>query len=143
MLVKENGVANAIQAIYRDLEYAKTLVRQRSNASAAPGADPGDADELNHALDDLAAIEETWTFIGDESTELDFARRVRNRDKDHLDRISEVASRSPRRESDASHEAEPPFQEDSDDEPLPPPPHDDGEKKKLELRPKNKAGGAE
>ncbi|KAK2763705.1 Sterol 3-beta-glucosyltransferase [Arachnomyces sp. PD_36] len=113
----ENGVATAIQAIYRDLEYAKTLVKQRSNASTPGGVDSGtdaDRDDFPHATDDLTAIEETWTFIGDEATELDLARRVRNRD--NLARISEaeVTSDSPLRHSEISHDADPAF--DSGDE---------------------------
>jgi sterol 3beta-glucosyltransferase len=47
---QENGVNNAIQAIYRDLEYARTLIKKRDGAS----------DDLS---DDF---EESWTFIGDE-----------------------------------------------------------------------------
>lgn len=33
---QEDGVGTAIQAVYRDLEYAKTLARQRSIASSTP-----------------------------------------------------------------------------------------------------------
>ncbi|KAL8834178.1 MAG: hypothetical protein Q9170_003879 [Blastenia crenularia] len=59
---KENGVATAIQAIYRDLEYAKTLIKHRAlinNDHDISG--PGD--------------EESWTFIGDE-TDPELARRI-------------------------------------------------------------------
>ncbi|KAL8944808.1 MAG: hypothetical protein Q9216_000230 [Gyalolechia sp. 2 TL-2023] len=58
----ENGVATAIQAIYRDLEYAKTLIKHRaliSNDNDVSG--PGD--------------EESWTFIGDEA-DPELARRI-------------------------------------------------------------------
>lgn len=48
---QENGVGTAIQCIYRDMEYAKTLVKRRKQSYDA-------------AADDS---EETWTFIGDES----------------------------------------------------------------------------
>ncbi|KAF2101613.1 UDP-Glycosyltransferase/glycogen phosphorylase [Rhizodiscina lignyota] len=48
---KEDGVGNAIQSIYRDMEYAKTLVKRRKQSY------DGIADDS----------EETWTFIGDES----------------------------------------------------------------------------
>ncbi|KAL9615535.1 MAG: hypothetical protein Q9167_000048 [Letrouitia subvulpina] len=52
---KENGVATAIQAIYRDLEYAKTLIKHRALAAASNENDvAGGGDE------------ESWTFIGDE-----------------------------------------------------------------------------
>ncbi|KAI9831182.1 MAG: Sterol 3-beta-glucosyltransferase [Phylliscum demangeonii] len=48
---KEDGVGNAIQAIYRDLDYAKSLVKKpRSHHDEGP--------------DDL---EDSWTFIGEES----------------------------------------------------------------------------
>ena len=46
---KEDGVAMAIQAIYRDLEYAKTLIKHRKNLAK-------DVDG-----------EESWTFISDDS----------------------------------------------------------------------------
>lgn len=49
----------AIQAIYRDLEYAKTLIKNRvSNTDNDPIGD-----------------EESWTFIGDES-DPELARRI-------------------------------------------------------------------
>jgi sterol 3beta-glucosyltransferase len=48
---KEDGVATAIQAIYRDFEYAKSLIKKRSKT----------ADD-NEVGDDF---EETWTFVGD------------------------------------------------------------------------------
>ena len=62
---QEHGVEVAIQAIYRDLEYAKTLVKARiahassgNNSSTALGAGGGD---------DGPDTEESWTFIGDDS----------------------------------------------------------------------------
>lgn len=56
---QENGVATAIQAIYRDLEYAKTLIKNRaSNTDNDPVGD-----------------EESWTFIGDEN-DPELARRI-------------------------------------------------------------------
>lgn len=50
---QENGVATAIQAIYRDLEYAKTLIKHRHTSNDESFGDMAD--------------EESWTFIGDES----------------------------------------------------------------------------
>ncbi|KAL8771767.1 MAG: hypothetical protein Q9209_002958 [Squamulea sp. 1 TL-2023] len=47
---QEDGVNNAIQAVYRDLEYAKTLIKHRA---LVHDNDPGE--------------EESWTFIGDEA----------------------------------------------------------------------------
>ncbi|KAI9843091.1 MAG: Sterol 3-beta-glucosyltransferase [Sclerophora amabilis] len=55
----ENGVDNAIQAIYRDLEYAKTLIKKRGVAT-------------DEAQDDS---EESWTFIGDDS-DPELVRRI-------------------------------------------------------------------
>ncbi|KAI9793133.1 MAG: Sterol 3-beta-glucosyltransferase [Candelina submexicana] len=57
---KEDGVGNAIQAIYRDMEYAKTLIKKS-------GA------QIDDAHDDS---EESWTFIGDDS-DPELARRIR------------------------------------------------------------------
>ncbi|KAI9809619.1 MAG: hypothetical protein M1825_000051 [Sarcosagium campestre] len=54
--IKEDGVGNAIQAIYRDLEYAKTLVKKRNST----------------AMDDgQGGSEESWTFIGDDVSTVD------------------------------------------------------------------------
>lgn len=49
---QENGVETAIQAIYRDMEYARTLIK---TAGRTAGQGQGDDSE------------ESWTFIGDES----------------------------------------------------------------------------
>ncbi|KAL8673559.1 MAG: hypothetical protein Q9168_002048, partial [Polycauliona sp. 1 TL-2023] len=57
---KETGVNNAIQAIYRDLEYAKTLIKHRA---------------LVNDNDAAAGEEESWTFIGDEA-DPELARRI-------------------------------------------------------------------
>jgi hypothetical protein len=58
--LQENGVEVAIQAIYRDLEYAKTLIKARAAGSKGLTATALDDDEFTN-------IEENWTFIGDES----------------------------------------------------------------------------
>lgn len=51
MRMQEDGVAAAIQTIYRDLEYARTLSKRRNKQS-----------------DGAAEVEEeTWAFVGDES----------------------------------------------------------------------------
>lgn len=52
-------MANAIQALYRDLEYAKDLIKHRASNSD------------NDAVGD----EESWTFIGDES-DPELVRRI-------------------------------------------------------------------
>lgn len=67
----------AIQAIYRDLEYAKDLVRQRSIVSSTPFSPTPAAKTIaeQEADDDVADIEE-WTFVG-EDTDVDIAKRMR------------------------------------------------------------------
>lgn len=64
---------NAIQAIYRDLEYAKTLIKARTAGSKDASSDALPNDDL--AVD----IEESWTFIGDES-DPELQRRIRDWD---------------------------------------------------------------
>ncbi|PYI32230.1 sterol 3-beta-glucosyltransferase [Aspergillus indologenus CBS 114.80] len=73
----EDGVDTAIQAIYRDLEYAKDLVRQRSIVSSTPFSPTPAAKTIaeQEADDDVADIEE-WTFVG-EDTDVDIAKRMR------------------------------------------------------------------
>ncbi|PYH40546.1 UDP-glucose:sterol glycosyltransferase [Aspergillus saccharolyticus JOP 1030-1] len=73
----EDGVDTAIQAIYRDLEYAKTLARQRSIVSSTPFSPTPAAKTIaeQEADDDVADIEE-WTFV-DDDTDADMAKRVR------------------------------------------------------------------
>jgi hypothetical protein len=58
--LQENGVEVAIQAIYRDLEYAKTLIKARAAGSKGSTSTALDDDEFLN-------IEENWTFIGDDS----------------------------------------------------------------------------
>ncbi|KAI9788192.1 MAG: Sterol 3-beta-glucosyltransferase [Peltula sp. TS41687] len=68
---KEDGVANAIQSIYRDLEYAKTLIKKRGSS------------ELDEALEDDNNVndhdhdnEESWTFVGDDSADPEAVRQM-------------------------------------------------------------------
>ncbi|KAM0551341.1 hypothetical protein ACHAPJ_008447 [Fusarium lateritium] len=49
----ESGVDNAIQCIYRDLEYAKSLIKRKAGKNAQPDAGEDDDD-----------TEESWTFVG-------------------------------------------------------------------------------
>lgn len=53
---REDGVATAINAIYRDLDYAKTLIK-RHNTQPAGGVDAGDDEDA----------EESWTFVENDS----------------------------------------------------------------------------
>lgn len=63
---QENGVDTAIQCIYRDMEYAKSLIEKKSmkNAAAAERATTSGSEEVD---DDVE--EESWTFIGDADDE--------------------------------------------------------------------------
>lgn len=70
-------MASAIQALYRDLEYAKTLVYQRSVASSTPFSPTPSAKACpDGGDDDLDDIEE-WTFIGDDGG-IDVFKRMRD-----------------------------------------------------------------
>jgi sterol 3beta-glucosyltransferase len=74
-VIQENGVETAIQAIYRDMEYAKSLIKRTKSAKeTAEGEDDGDADGLT-----WEDVEESWTFIGDEADE-DLRGRIRDFD---------------------------------------------------------------
>ncbi|KAK7745822.1 Sterol 3-beta-glucosyltransferase [Cytospora paraplurivora] len=63
--LQENGVDTAIQCIYRDMEYAKSLIEKKAgkNAAAAERAATSGSDG---DMDDDAE-EESWTFIGDDT----------------------------------------------------------------------------
>ncbi|MCJ1471426.1 Sterol 3-beta-glucosyltransferase [Lambiella insularis] len=79
----EKGVETAIEAIYRDLEYAKTLIK---NPNTHPDTELGD--------------EESWTFIGDES-DPELVRRIA--EWEPTGRLSRDAGR-PSTSGAASHE---------------------------------------
>ncbi|KAJ3579669.1 hypothetical protein NPX13_g894 [Xylaria arbuscula] len=55
---KEDGVGTAIQSIYRDLEYAKSLVAAKAGKNAATAGSPGEIDGTDESE------EESWTFVG-------------------------------------------------------------------------------
>ncbi|GIJ82901.1 sterol 3-beta-glucosyltransferase [Aspergillus pseudoviridinutans] len=75
----EDGVATAIQAIYRDLEYAKTLARQRSIASSTPfSPTPSAKPTAEQDADDDFEDSEEWTFVGDD-TDMEMSKRPRDR----------------------------------------------------------------
>lgn len=97
---KENGVQTAIQAIYRDLEYAKTLVKRRQMVTKS------DSPEKPQFDDELQAIEESWTFIGDEA-DPELAKRIRDFDmKSYAEARSSTISRqrSERKSGRGDHE---------------------------------------
>ncbi|KAJ9306398.1 CAZyme family GT1 [Paecilomyces variotii] len=105
----EDGVGTAIQAIYRDLEYAKTLARQRSIASATPFSPVAKKEEITEPTidDDDVADSEEWTFVGDD-TDIDISKRMRDREETDPDlpppALCSHGSSSPARtvQSDAS-----------------------------------------
>ncbi|KAI0104262.1 glycosyltransferase family 1 protein [Nemania sp. FL0031] len=55
---KEDGVGTAIQSIYRDLEYAKSLVASKAGKNAATASSP------DETADGDESEEESWTFVG-------------------------------------------------------------------------------
>ncbi|KAI1117731.1 glycosyltransferase family 1 protein [Nemania sp. NC0429] len=55
---QENGVNMAIQSIYRDLEYAKSLVASKAGKNAATANSP------DETAGDDGSEEESWTFVG-------------------------------------------------------------------------------
>ncbi|KAF8475954.1 hypothetical protein BDZ91DRAFT_818398 [Kalaharituber pfeilii] len=58
---KENGVETAIQTIYRDIDYAKSLIEMRAHV--------GDYDSHEHTEEqpaDNVEDSDSWTFVGDE-----------------------------------------------------------------------------
>jgi len=86
----EDGVGEAIKSIYRDLEYAKTLIKRRSKAKSV---------ELDEDF------EETWTFVGEDS-EPDTPREGL-RDSDLLkESMEEIIDESPESGSDEMEQEE-------------------------------------
>ncbi|KAK5659134.1 hypothetical protein OQA88_1224 [Cercophora sp. LCS_1] len=62
---KENGVEMAIQCIYRDLEYAKNLIKSKAGKNTAR-RNSVTAEGTNADIDDDDDVdeEESWTFVG-------------------------------------------------------------------------------
>lgn len=58
-------MANAIESIYRDLEYARSLIKRKDGKAAD---------------DTLEDTEESWTFIGDDN-DPELIRRIQDWDK--------------------------------------------------------------
>jgi hypothetical protein len=92
-------VQTAIQAIYRDLEYARSLVKVRAAiqqqgaaAAAAAGAAGLTAIDL---LDDVGDFEESWTFIGDES-DPELQRRIQQEWEGSGNSAAPARGRAPR-----------------------------------------------
>lgn len=56
---QENGVSTAIQCMYRDLEYATSLIKRKAGKNGQP--DKGEDEEH----------EESWTFIGGDEPDPD------------------------------------------------------------------------
>ncbi|KAK2730968.1 udp-glucose:sterol glycosyltransferase [Colletotrichum kahawae] len=60
----ENGVETAIQCIYRDMEYAKSLIKRKAGKNAHVEPD-----------DDEESAEESWTFIGKDEPDPDMTTK--------------------------------------------------------------------
>ncbi|OAA73722.1 UDP-glucose:sterol glycosyltransferase [Cordyceps fumosorosea ARSEF 2679] len=61
---KDHGVDMAIQSIYRDMEYAKSLIKRKAGKNEQPEADEDD-DET----------EESWTFVGGDEPDPDMVTK--------------------------------------------------------------------
>jgi sterol 3beta-glucosyltransferase len=71
----ENGVDTAISAIYRDMEYARSLVKRKAGKTDAFGRD-------GHTDLEQEMEEEQWTFVGDHS-DTDMKRMEQSMHWDH------------------------------------------------------------
>ncbi|EEP81957.1 hypothetical protein UREG_06822 [Uncinocarpus reesii 1704] len=89
---QENGVAAAIQALYRDLEYAKTLVRRRVDAVVSNSAPLGSHEAIKNWEDDLVGIEDTWTLIGHPDTDMELSQSSKDLGSDFDLRASAAAA---------------------------------------------------
>ena len=77
----ERGVDTAIQALYRDMEYAKSLVKRRGLTMGAGGDGALEA----HETIGVGADEESWTFVGEEGmAEVEAMRRMREGTKSRV-----------------------------------------------------------
>ncbi|KAF3764048.1 family 1 glycosyltransferase [Cryphonectria parasitica EP155] len=65
---KENGVDTAIQCIYRDMEYAKSLIEKKAGKNAAAA---GHTSNYGSDTVDDDAEEESWTFVGEDGPDED------------------------------------------------------------------------
>ncbi|KAJ5693046.1 hypothetical protein N7462_002469 [Penicillium macrosclerotiorum] len=85
----EDGVATAIQSLYRDMEYAKTLAQQRSIASSTPfSPTPSAKASPDHADDDVDDIGD-WTFVDDEN-DIEILKRMRDRAASEAEKLAAV-----------------------------------------------------
>lgn len=92
---QENGVEKAIQCLYRDLEYASTLVLRRSMGPDTPSATepPETPTAENHNWeDDLDGIEDTWTFVGHSDTDMEASQSSKGRESEFDLRSSAAAA---------------------------------------------------
>ncbi|OJJ56851.1 hypothetical protein ASPSYDRAFT_33013 [Aspergillus sydowii CBS 593.65] len=87
----EDGVATAIQAIYRDLEYATTLTRQRSSISSTPFSPTPTTKTADENVDDDIGDIEEWTLVSD-GDDIDFTKLMRDRAVSGADNLAERLS---------------------------------------------------
>lgn len=69
--------------MYRDLEYATTLTRQRAAVSSTPYTPTG-GDEMQGLGGETEEIDEAWTFVDDDT---DFEQFKRGQDLPQDDRL--------------------------------------------------------
>lgn len=64
----------AIQCIYRDLEYAKSLIKRKLGKNAE-GDRVASGDGADESVDDDEDDEESWTFVGGDEPDPDFVTK--------------------------------------------------------------------
>ncbi|KAK7217605.1 hypothetical protein V2G26_005608 [Clonostachys chloroleuca] len=65
---QERGVDLAIQSIYRDMEYAKSLVRRKAGRNQTGTDEQSGGNELDED-------EESWTFVNGDEPDPDFVTK--------------------------------------------------------------------
>jgi sterol 3beta-glucosyltransferase len=75
---KENGVETAIQCIYRDLAYARSLIKSKAGKNAnnqATDESGGNSAGAGGVYDDDEEPEESWTFVGGDEPDPDMVTK--------------------------------------------------------------------
>ncbi|KAJ3498494.1 hypothetical protein NLG97_g1094 [Lecanicillium saksenae] len=70
---RDHGVDNAIQSIYRDMEYAKSLIKRKAGKNEQ--AEPDEDDE---------ETEESWTFVGSDEPDPDMVTKKLSEGLEHF-----------------------------------------------------------
>ncbi|EJP71037.1 autophagy protein 26 [Beauveria bassiana ARSEF 2860] len=80
---KDHGVDMAIQSIYRDMEYATSLIKRKAGKNEQPEPDEDDED-----------TEESWTFVGGDEPDPDMVTKKLSEGLDNLVLEKEKARRN-------------------------------------------------